>query len=102
MVEPFGLVTIEALATGTPVIAFDRGAASEIVVDGENGFLVEDVDSMATAIDRLDEIDAHHCRSSVQRFHVSAVCAAYERVYVEAISRTAPATGPASLVMSWP
>jgi len=94
--EPFGLVMIEALATGTPVIAFDRGAASEIVVDGENGFLVEDVDGMAAAIERLDQIDAHHCRSSVQRFHVSAVCAAYERVYAEAISRTAPATGLAA------
>ena len=64
--EPFGLVMIEALATGTPVIAFDRGAAAEIVVDGENGFLVSDVDGMVAAIDRLHEIDPHHCRRSVQ------------------------------------
>jgi glycosyltransferase involved in cell wall biosynthesis len=84
--EPFGLVMIEALVTGTPVIAFNRGAASEIVVDGENGFLVEDVEGMAAAIDRLDQIDPHTCRSSVERFSVSTVCAAYEQVYADAIS----------------
>jgi glycosyltransferase involved in cell wall biosynthesis len=94
--EPFGLVMIEALATGTPVIAFDRGAASEIVVDGENGFLVEDVEQMAAAIDRLDQIDPHQCRSSVERFDVAAVCAAYERVYLDAISRAASATALAA------
>jgi glycosyltransferase involved in cell wall biosynthesis len=94
--EPFGLVMIEALATGTPVIAFDRGAASEIVVDGENGFLVEDVEGMAAAIDRLEEIDARHCRASVERFDVSTVCAAYQRVYSEAISRAGPPAGRAA------
>ena len=94
--EPFGLVMIEALATGTPVIAFDRGAASEIVVDGKNGFLVSDVAGMAKAIDRLDEIDSKHCRSSVERFHVAAVCAAYERVYADAIARSTPATSLAA------
>jgi len=94
--EPFGLVMIEALATGTPVIAFDRGAAAEIVVDGENGFLVSDVDGMVAAIDRLHEIDPHHCRRSVQRFDVATVCAAYEDVYADAISRTASASNVAA------
>jgi len=51
--EPFGLVMIEALATGTPVIAFDRGAASEIVVDGENGFLVP-VEDPRTIVQKVD------------------------------------------------
>ena len=92
--EPFGLVMIEALATGTPVIAFDRGAAAEIVIDGENGFLVSDVDGMAAAIERLHEIDSHDCRRSVQRFDVATICAAYERVYTDAASRT---TSSASL-----
>ncbi len=90
--EPFGLVMIEALATGTPVIAFERGAAAEIVIDGENGFLVSDVDGMVAAIDRLHEIDPLHCRKSVERFDVATVCAAYEGVYVDAISRTTSAT----------
>jgi len=94
--EPFGLVMIEALATGTPVIAFDRGAAAEIVIDGENGFLVSDVDGMAAAIDRLHKIDPHDCRRSVQRFDVATVCAAYEDVYADAISRTASASNVAA------
>ncbi len=82
--EPFGLVMVEALAAGTPVIAFDRGAAPEIVTDGENGFLVDDVDGMAAAIPRLAEIDPRRCRESVaERFGVDAVCAAYERLYAK-------------------
>ena len=76
------------------MIAFDRGAAAEIVIDGENGFLVSDVDGMAAAIERLHEIDSHDCRRSVQRFDVATVCAAYERVYTDAASRT---TSSASL-----
>jgi glycosyltransferase involved in cell wall biosynthesis len=86
--EPFGLVMVEALATGTPVIAFDRGAAPEIVIDGENGFVVRDVDQMAAAVDRLDEIDPCRCRRSVaERFGVDTVCAAYERTYADAVAR---------------
>jgi glycosyltransferase involved in cell wall biosynthesis len=73
--EPFGLVMIEALATGTPVITFERGAAAEIVIDGENGFLVSDVAGMVAAIDRLHEIDPVDCRGSVERFDVATVCA---------------------------
>jgi glycosyltransferase involved in cell wall biosynthesis len=94
--EPFGLVMIEALATGTPVIAFERGAASEIVIDGKNGFLVSDVDGMAAAIDRLHEIEPIDCRGSVERFDVATVCAAYEGVYADAISRTTSATSVAA------
>jgi glycosyltransferase involved in cell wall biosynthesis len=94
--EPFGLVMIEALATGTPVIAFERGAAAEIVRDGENGFLVADVDGMVAAIDRLHEIEPRHCRRSVERFDVATVCAAYEGVYADAISRTTSASNLAA------
>ena len=85
--EPFGLVMVEALATGTPVIAFDRGAAPEIVEDGETGFIVDDVDAMAAAIGRLDAIDPRRCREAVEaRFGVAAVCAAYEDVYLAAMA----------------
>jgi len=94
--EPFGLVMIEALATGTPVISFERGAAAEIVIDGENGFLVQDVDGMSAAIDRLHEIAPDRCRRSVERFDVDTVCAAYERVYADAISRSTAATSLAA------
>ncbi len=82
--EPFGMVMTEALACGTPVIAYPEGAAPEIVVDGESGFLVEDEAQMALAIGRLDEIEPESCRAlAAERFDVGAVAAAYEAVYRE-------------------
>jgi glycosyltransferase involved in cell wall biosynthesis len=84
--EPFGLVMTEAMACGTPVIAFPEGSATELVLDGETGFLVEDEHGMSEAIGRLDEIDAERCRESArERFDVSAVAEAYESAY-EAVS----------------
>ena len=84
--EPFGLVMTEAMACGTPVIAFPEGSASEIVLDGETGFVVEDELGMAEAIGRLDQIDPERCRESArERFDVAAVAAAYEKAY-EAVS----------------
>ena len=80
--EPFGLVMTEAMACGTPVIAFPEGSASELVLDGETGFLVEDERAMAEAIGRLDEIEPERCRSSAnERFDVAPVAEAYERAY---------------------
>ena len=84
--EPFGMVMVEALACGTPVIAFAEGAATEIVIDGENGMLVADEAEMARAIARSDSIDPARCRASVaERYDMSAVAACYERVYQRAI-----------------
>src|SRR5579875_1424880 len=60
--EPFGMVMVEALATGTPVIAFPEGAAAEIVIDGVNGYLVESEAEMATAIDAAGAIDPRRTR----------------------------------------
>jgi glycosyltransferase involved in cell wall biosynthesis len=80
--EPFGLVMTEAMACGTPVIAFPEGSAPEIVIDGETGFVVEDEHEMAAAIERLDEIDPERCRASArERFDVSAVAEAYESAF---------------------
>jgi glycosyltransferase involved in cell wall biosynthesis len=80
--EPFGLVMTEAMACGTPVIAFGEGSACEIVVDGETGYVVEDEAQMVSAIGRLDAIDPQRCRDSAeQRFDVEQVAAAHERVY---------------------
>ena len=80
--EPFGMVMVEALACGTPVIAFPEGAARELVVDGQTGFIVEDERAMATAIGRRRQIDPRACRDWVHRHcHVDVVVAAYERAY---------------------
>jgi glycosyltransferase involved in cell wall biosynthesis len=87
--EPFGMVMVESLACGTPVIAFARGAATEIVIDGENGMLVADETEMAHAIDKLDSIDPVRCRESVRdRYDVATVTDGYEAVYRQATSRT--------------
>ena len=93
--EPFGLVMTEAMACGTPVIAFDEGSASEIVVDGETGFVVDDEHAMAEAIGRLDEIDPERCRESArERFDVTTVAEAYERAYETVASRPSPSGSP--------
>jgi glycosyltransferase involved in cell wall biosynthesis len=63
--EPFGMVMIEALACGTPVIAFAEGAAPEVVVDGVTGFLVADEAAMAAAVARLPALEARACRAWV-------------------------------------
>ncbi|MGL5805479.1 MAG: glycosyltransferase, partial [Xenococcaceae cyanobacterium] len=67
-VEAFGNVAIEALACGVPVIAYNRGGPSEIVRDGETGFLVEpdSVKGLVGAIERVDEIDRHRCRQQAE------------------------------------
>jgi glycosyltransferase involved in cell wall biosynthesis len=85
--EPFGMVMVEALACGTPVIAFPEGAAAEIVIDGENGMLVSDEAEMARAIGEVDSIDPARCRASVaERYDISITASGYERVYREAIA----------------
>ena len=64
--EPFGMVMVEALACGTPVIAFPEGAAPELVVDGETGFLVDDEAAMAAAVaPRPSAIAPGACRAWV-------------------------------------
>jgi glycosyltransferase involved in cell wall biosynthesis len=84
--EPFGMVMVEALACGTPVIAFRAGAASEIVVDGKTGFLVDDERAMVDAVGRLQRIDARECRAWVSRHcDVEVVAAAYERTYLSVV-----------------
>ena len=80
--EPFGMVMVEALACGTPVIAFPEGAAREIVIDGKTGFLVDDERAMAMAIGHLPRIAARDCRAWVsEHCDADVVAGAYERTY---------------------
>jgi glycosyltransferase involved in cell wall biosynthesis len=85
--EPFGLVMIESMACGTPVLATPRGSVPEIVADGVSGFIVPDVDAMVEAVGRLDEISPEACRAHVQhRYSAAAMTDGYEAVYRSAIS----------------
>lgn len=80
--EPFGMVMVEALACGTPVISFAEGAATEIVDQGVTGFLVADEQAMAAAVGQLRELDPKDCRADViRRFNVDRVAAAYVEAY---------------------
>jgi glycosyltransferase involved in cell wall biosynthesis len=80
--EPFGMVMIEALASGTPVIAFDEGAVPEVIVDGETGFIVADEAAMAAAVRHLRDISPSDCRAwVVDHCDVDTVAAAYESAY---------------------
>ena len=83
--EPFGLTAVEAMATGTPVIAFRRGAAEEIIRHGETGFLVEfgERSHAAALVDDLYDIPRAHCRAHVEaHFSLQQMLDAYEQVYI--------------------
>lgn len=84
--EPFGLVVIEALACGTPVIAFKRGSMAEIIIEGETGFLVKDTSEMAEAIKNIQKISRIACRQDIEnRFTINQMVNQYERVFEEVI-----------------
>jgi glycosyltransferase involved in cell wall biosynthesis len=83
--EPFGLVLIEAMACGTPVLAFAGGAVEEIVRDGVNGWICSDVDDMARRIQSL-EITPDACRSFVEaNFSIARMADDYLEVYARTI-----------------
>jgi glycosyltransferase involved in cell wall biosynthesis len=65
--EPFGLVMIEAMACGTPVIAFRRGSVPEVIEDGATGFIVDNEQEALQAINRLPELDRHRVRAAFER-----------------------------------
>ncbi len=79
--EPFGLVMIESLAAGTPVIALRRGSVPEVIEDGVTGFVCDDVDDMVRATERIGEIDPDACRRHAERFSAEEMCRRYAEVY---------------------
>jgi glycosyltransferase involved in cell wall biosynthesis len=85
--EPFGMVMIEAMALGCPVIAFERGAAAEIVAHGRSGFLVENVKAMVDGMARVDELDRMAVRAHAQsHFTVQIMAEKYSGVYKKTIA----------------
>jgi glycosyltransferase involved in cell wall biosynthesis len=88
--EPFGLVLIEALACGTPVVALRRGSVPEILVDGVTGFVRDEPHELLEAIQRVETIDPLACRRHVERhFTVEHMVSGYEEVYARVLANRA-------------
>jgi glycosyltransferase involved in cell wall biosynthesis len=94
--EPFGLVAIESMATGTPVIARRAGGPTETIEHGVDGFLVDDVDEAILAVRRVGRLDrARIRRRALERFGVDRMTDEYERVYRSLIAQRRRRTGAA-------
>jgi glycosyltransferase involved in cell wall biosynthesis len=93
--EPFGLVMIESMACGTPVVAFNHGAVPEVIQHGVSGFIAESEDEALAAIARLDRLDRHAVRAEFERrFTARAMASAYVEAYGRLTAR--PQLGLAS------
>jgi glycosyltransferase involved in cell wall biosynthesis len=80
--EPFGMVVIEALSCGTPVIAWKQGSVPELIESGVSGWIVESVDEAVTALRRVDRIDRRACRSVFERrFTAERMARDYVAIY---------------------
>jgi glycosyltransferase involved in cell wall biosynthesis len=96
--EPFGMVMIEAMACGTPVVALRGGAVPEVVVDGVTGFIRDDPAELPDAIARVGRIDPRACRDRVEReFSATRLAAGYEAAYRVALAGRAVADPLAEL-----
>ncbi|WP_066382247.1 MULTISPECIES: glycosyltransferase family 4 protein [unclassified Anabaena] len=80
--EPFGLVMVESMASGTPVIAMKLGSTTEVIADGKTGFLCNNIEECVSAIAKVAELNRYTCREYVQnRFSLQAMTDGYEAVY---------------------
>ena len=86
--EPFGLVMIEALACGTPVVAYACGSVPEVIEDGRTGFIVHNQEQAIAAARRIDAIDRRQCRLRFEERFTAAIMA---RRYLEVYARLARA-----------
>lgn len=86
--EPFGLVMIEAMACGTPVVAFDRGAVSEIVANNKTGFIVNTAEEMVNAIKNIDSISYKQCRAHAELFSLDKMIQKHIDIYQEVLTES--------------
>jgi glycosyltransferase involved in cell wall biosynthesis len=93
--EPFGIVMVEAMACGTPVVAMRRGSVPEVVVDGVTGYVRQDAGELPEAIRRVHELDPKACRRRVaDHFDVADMVEGYETIYRRMIEQSGSG-GPA-------
>ena len=86
--EPFGLVMIEAMACGTPVVGFGCGSAPEVIDDGVTGFLVKDIEGAVAAVRDIDRLDRREVRRRFdRRFSATAMARAYLDVYADRLAK---------------
>jgi len=86
--EPFGMVMIEALACGTPVIAYNNGSVPEVLDDGQSGFIVESIEQAVEALKRIDTLDRSHVRGIFERrFSAKAMTENYVKLYQKLIPK---------------
>ena len=99
--EPFGLVMPESMASGTPVIALNRGSVPEVIQDGKTGFVCEGVSECVAAVSRLGELNRQTCRAYVEsRFATSRMVDDYEAVYRPLLQEKFSTNGHAKAVGS--
>lgn len=86
--EPFGLNMIESMASGTPVIGFNRGSVSEVIKDGETGFVVNNIEEAVRAVKKIEEIERIDCRKWVEKkFTQETMVERYEKLYYKLLKR---------------
>jgi len=86
--EPFGLVVIEAMACGTPVIAFREGSMPELIEDGKTGFLVNSVEEACRALKKIGNISREYCREHVKKnFNLHRMVNRYEKLYKKIVAK---------------
>lgn len=86
--EPFGLSVVEAMACGTPVVAFNKGSMPELIESGKSGFIVDNVEEAVAVLGKVSQLDRQYCRDTVaRRFSVDTMVDNYIKVYEEIIGK---------------
>ncbi|WP_375469757.1 glycosyltransferase family 4 protein [uncultured Nostoc sp.] len=99
--EPFGLVMVESMASGTPVIAIKLGSTEEVISHGKTGFLCNNIQECISAIDQVTELDRYACRQHVENiFSVKHMTDGYEAVYQQVIAERFSQNGHSRSLLS--
>jgi glycosyltransferase involved in cell wall biosynthesis len=100
--EPFGIVMIEAMACGTPVIAYPSGSVPEVVLDGVSGFLVKNIDEGVAAVHRIADIDRRKCRQHFElNFSDERMAEDYLKIYQHVIHQKSASDAVEEGVLNW-